>query len=78
LVVRDGWMGSLLLTRGFFDAQTTKAEAPKGLAASRFANTDNDDTNEGQPSSEGEAEQDHSSAALASVRSTLAYHAQFL
>ena len=58
----------------------TKAEPPKGLAASRFANTANEDDNgsTANEASEGEAEPDHSSAALASVRSTLAYHAAFL
>ena len=58
----------------------TKADAPKGLAASRFANAAGDDDNgsTANQASEGEAEPDHSSAALASVRSTLAYHAQFL
>jgi hypothetical protein len=65
-------------------AQTSKADPPKGLAASRFANptasdngNDNDDNTANQ-SAEGEAEPDHSSAALASVRTTLAYHAAFL
>ena len=58
----------------------TKAEPAKGLAASRFANAANEDDNgsTANEASEGEAEPDHSSAALASVRSTLAYHAAFL
>ena len=53
----------------------TKSDPPKGLAASRFA--DNEGATADQPT-EGEAEPDHSSAALASVRTTLAYHAAFL
>jgi hypothetical protein len=47
----------------------TTGDAPKGLAASRFANAAGDDENgdaANQPT-EGEAEPDHSSAALASL-----------
>ena len=47
----------------------TKAEAPKGLAASRFANSgDDEDSASGTADKPGETETDNSSAALASVR----------
>ena len=56
----------------------TTSDKPKGLAASRFANADDNDGDAATQPTEGEAEPDHSSAALASVRTTLAYHAAFL
>jgi hypothetical protein len=68
----------------------TKAEAPKGLAASRFANSADGEDNDSataekavdEAAAEGETtettEPDNSSAALASVRATLAYRSIFI
>jgi hypothetical protein len=56
----------------------TKSDEPKGLAASRFAQGEGNEGATADQPTEGEAEPDHSSAALASVRTTLAYHAAFL
>lgn len=59
-----------------------KVEPPKGLAASRFANLPDSADDEGASGetaeAEGEAEPDHSSSALASVRATLALKCSIL
>lgn len=65
----------------------TNSEPPRGLAASRFANSpgsEDQDSTSADKAAEGSAaegetnEPDNSSAAIASVRTTLAYRSIFI